>query len=196
MKKQLKLFGMGAVLLILVFSLTGRAVQSEQSQEEQMEAYMKMMAPGENHAFLKKLVGEWTVETTSWMQPGAEPTVTQNAAVSEMMFGGRFLKSHFKGTMMGMPFEGIQIIGFDTFKKKITSLWIDSSSTFFYMTEGKREGNKLVEMGEWPDPMTGGYSKVKIVTTLVGQDEYTFEMYMLMEGQEFRSMLNRYTRKK
>ena len=81
------------------------ALQTEQDQQKMMEAYMKMMAVNENHDFLKNFEGDWDVTTTAWMQPGGEPTKTQNSASAGMIMGGRFLRVNFKGTMFGQPFE-------------------------------------------------------------------------------------------
>ena len=190
-----------SVSLITVFLLSQIAASQEEQQMDPkaMEAYMKMMELNEHHAYLENFEGDWDIETTAWMQPGANPETAQNSATAKLIFGGRFLQVDFKGSMFGQPFEGLQIIGFDNHKKKFTTFWIDSSSTAFYLTEGSREtkSNIVSEHGLWPDPMTGTDMKVRTVTTLTNKDEYTLEMYMgLPDGTEFKSMKNRSTRKK
>ncbi len=191
---------LGFSLLMFTFLFhIGMTQESQKMDKEMMEAYMKMMAVNENHTFLKNFVGEWTVETTAWMQPGAEPVKSENMAKAELIYGGRFLQVNFKGTMFGQPFEGLQIVGYDNQKKRYISFWIDSSSTSFYLTEGTRDEktNVITENGLWPDPMSGTDMKVRTVTTLVSKDEYKFEMFMgLPDGKEFKSMENRSTRKK
>lgn len=187
-----------AVLLVSNV-IDANAIQTEQDQQKMMEAYMKMMTVTENHAFLKNFVGEWDVKTTAWMQPGAEPTEAKNSATAELFLGGRFLKVNFKGTMFGQPFEGLQIVGYDNYKKKFISFWIDSSSTAFYLTEGTfdKDNNSITEIANWPDPMTGGTIKVRTVTTLVSKDEYIFQMFMAgPDGNEFKTIENRSIRKK
>ena len=191
-----------ALFFILGLSPSGFASGPQQSQEDQqkaMEAYMKMMATNENHAHLKTFVGEWTVSSTAWMQPGAPPERSQNSARAEMILGGRFLKMHFKGTMFGQPFEGIQIIGYDNMKKKFITFWIDSSSTAFFLTEGTRDeaSKTMTETGLWPDPMTGGTIKMRAITKLIGPDEFAYEMFMTgPDGREFKTLENRSVRKK
>lgn len=183
-----------------VFTMTtGIAQEAQQMDPEMMEAYMKLNAPNENHAFLKNFVGEWLVTATGWMEPGAEPIYSKGSAKAEMIFGGRFLKVALKGTMFGEPFEGIQIMGYDNYQKKTISFWIDTSSTAFYLTEGSREEGKkrIVETGVWQDPMGGEDMKVKLITTLISKDEYGLEMFMILpDGTEFKSMEYWATKKK
>jgi len=183
-------------VLTLAFTNISYADQAEQDQQKMMEAYMKMMAVTENHLYLKDFVGEWDVQTTAWMQPGMDPAITHGSGKAELIMGGRYLKLNFTGTMMGQPFEGLQIIGYDNLKEKYISFWIDNSGTAFYLTEGVRDKNVVTEMGEWPDPVTGGTQKVKMVTTLVSDDEYVLEMFMIIGAGEFKSLENRATRKK
>lgn len=197
-KKSLRILGLCLGIIVLTV-ISGMTQETKQTREEMMEAYMKMMAVTENHEFLKNFEGEWDVTTTAWMEPGAEPSVTQNSAKAKMILDGRFLMVSFKGTMFGQPFEGIQIVGYDNLQKKFVSFWIDSSSTGFYLTKGTRdeEKNVITEMGLWPDPMSREDMKVRTTTTLISKDEYVYEMHMMLpDGSEFKSMENRSTRKK
>lgn len=192
-------------ILALAFSLilsSGLAAASQQGQEDQrkaMEAYMKMMATNENHAYLGKFAGEWNITTKAWMMPGQAPETSQNYSRAELILGGRFLKMDYKGTMFGQPFEGLQIIGFDNMKKKYISFWIDNSSTAFSLLEGTRDevSKTTTETGLWPDRMTGGTMKVKGITKMISPDEFSYEMYMIgPDGKEFKSLENRAVRKK
>lgn len=198
LRKHYKTLATGLVVIFLCLN-AGATQEAQQMDQDMMEQYMKMMSVNENHAYLKKFEGEWDVMTKAWMTPGAEPTYSKNSGKAEMILGGRFLRVAFKGTMFGQPFEGLQIVGYDNHKKKYISFWIDSTSTSFYMTEGTRDRDKntVTETGLWPDPMTGAETKVRLVTTLLGADEYVMEMYMVgSDGNEFKSLENRSTRKK
>jgi hypothetical protein len=196
--RNLFTFGLFLVMVVSLCS-SGSSQEAKQEQQEMMEAYMKLMAVTENHAFFKNFVGEWDIQTTAWMQPGAEPVVAKNSSKAELIFGGRFLKSKFKGNMFGQPFEGLQIVGYDNSQKKYFSFWIDNSSTGFFLLSGTRDesGKVLTDTGKWPDPMTKGIIKVRAVTKVRSEDEFTYELYMTgPDGKEFRSMENRYIRKK
>lgn len=185
-----------AAVISLCFS--GSTQEATQEEQEMMEAYLKLMEVTENHAYLKNFVGEWDIQTTAWMEPGGEPATAQNSSKSELILGGRFLKSMFKGNMFGQPFEGLQIVGYDNLKKNYISFWIDSTSTTFYLMTGTRDesGKVMTETGEWLDPMTGGTINVRGVTKVTSQDEYIYELYMTgPDGKEFRMMENRAKRK-
>jgi len=163
-----------------------------------MEAYMKAGAVIENHEFFKKYPGKWDAETTMWTFPGEPPSTSKNTYDASLILGGRFLKMEFKGMMMGQPFEGLQIIGYDNLQQKYITLWIDNTSTAFFQTAGTRDAakNTITETGVWPEPM-GGTSKVRAVTRWIGPDEFVYEMYMIgADGKEFKNMENRCIRKK
>ncbi|MCU0285595.1 MAG: DUF1579 domain-containing protein [Acidobacteria bacterium] len=171
--------------------------QMTPEQQKAMEAYAKMGALNENHEFLKKFVGEWNATSKAWMMPGQEPVSSEGKAEAELILNGRFLKWRFHGTMFGEPFEGMQVVGYDNLKQKYVTLWIDSSSTAFFLLEGTRQGNTITDSGIWPDPATGKDEKVKSVMTVVGPDELNYELFMVgNDGKEFKSMEIRYLRKK
>jgi hypothetical protein len=172
---------------------------SPQDMQKAMDAYMKAGAVTADHEFLKRYVGNWDAKTTMWTFPGQPPTTSQNAYESSFILGGRYLLMKFKGMMMGQPFEGLQIIGYDNLAKKYATFWIDNTSTSFFLTTGTLDPAKkvLTESGQWADPMTGGTSKVKMTTRYVGPDEFIYEQFMFMpDGKEFKSMENHCTRKK
>jgi hypothetical protein len=187
------------IVFVFFLGCVLHAQTSEQDQQKAMEEYMKMGAPNENHDYLKFFVGQWNVTTTAWMQPGAPPVTSQNSAEAELVLGGRFLKMSVKGNMFGQPFEGLQIWGYDNLKKKYTILWIDNTSTSFYLSEATRDpsGKVWTETGLWPDQIAGGTVGVRMVTKIVSPDEYVGETYMTgADGKEFKTMENRLVRKK
>jgi len=174
------------------------AQTTDQDQQKAMEAYAKAMAVAENHGLLEFFIGRWDVTSTMWSFPGTPPTTSQNAGDVTSILGGRFIMMKFSGTMMGQPFEGIQIVGYDNMQKKFQTLWIDSSSTAFFLLSGTCDAARKTwtDMGRWADPM-GGTTNVRSVTRIVGPDEYVYEMYMGMpDGKEFKSLENRCLRKK
>jgi len=185
MKKTIMLM---AVLLV-VLPVLAQENQPAAEQQKAMEIYMKMGAVNENHDFLKKYVGNWDCQVKGWAAPGQPPTVSQGSFQGEMRLDGRFLFMNFTGEMFGQPFTGLQIIGFDNMQQKYISLWIDNSSTFFFMTSGTRQDNVISESGLWPDPLTGSQAPVKARTTWVNTDEYLYEQFMVMpDKSEFKGM--------
>lgn len=193
--------GTTAVFCAVWLFFAGPAPSQDMTAELQKaaEVYARLGAVNENHAYFGAFSGQWSVTTTMWPMPGMPPTVSNNDVRGELLMGGRFLKMSWSGMMMGQPFEGLQIIGFDNLQNKYITFWIDNTSTAFFLTMGTRDAaaKTMTEEGLWPDPMTGGKVKVRAVTKVLGADEFTYEMYMgLPNGREFKSMENHCLRKK
>jgi hypothetical protein len=192
------LIALSAAALILATAGGLFAQTSPQDQKKAMEAYAKAMAVTENHGHLKFFVGKWDVKSTMRTFPGTPPTTSQNMGEVTPILGGRFIMTKFSGTMMGQPFEGVQINGYDNMQKKFLTFWIDSSSTAFFLLSGTYDAARKTwtDTGRWADPM-GGTTPVRSVTRIVGPDEYVYEMYMgLPDGKEFKSLENHCIRKK
>jgi hypothetical protein len=194
---------MKKVWIIVVVSALACALAPAQEKPQDMEeqkamaAYMAANAVNENHEFLNKFAGNWDVQMTSWMAPGKPPVQERATAQAELRFDGRFLFLSFQGKMMGMPFTGLQILGYDNMKKMYVTLWMDNSSTHIFKTTGMREGNVITETGKWPDPVMGKEMGVKARTTFLNDDEYLYEQFMVQDdGKEFKSLELRCLRKK
>ena len=189
----------GFVLSLLVlFAALGLAQMSEQDQAKAMEAYTRAGAVTANHEALKYFVGSWKVEANMWAAPGAPPTESVNANMGEVILGGRYVRLTYKGEMMGQPFEGLQISGYDNIAKAYTTFWIDNSSTSFYLLKGTYDAAKQTYTftGRWADPL-GGETPVRMIVKIVSPDEYVSETYMkLPDGREFLSMSDRSVRVK
>ena len=169
------------------------------SPEAAFAEFMKMNQPGEHHAHLKQLVGTFDVDVEMTMTPGAPVQKSKGKTNSEMLLDGRYLGGEFSGDMMGMPFRGMSLMGYDNIKKKYFSAWIDSMSTGLMLFDGKcDDGGKVFTFtGEYDDPITKRKSKIRQVTKVITPDKHTFEWFETPEGgQEFRSMLITYTRTK
>lgn len=193
MKKALMILLMATMALGAAFAQT-----SAQDQQKATEAYMKAAAVTADHAILKVFVGRWDATATMWMMPGTPPSTSKNTVDAVLILGGRFVQLNYKGTMMGQPFEGMQITGYDNMQKTYTTFWIDNSSTAFYLLTGPYDQAKKTfeQKGNWADPM-GGTTPVRTVTRIVSPDEFVFENYMkLPDGKEFKSLEYRALRKK
>jgi hypothetical protein len=121
MKKLLIALMTGSLLLSI-------SVKGQQTDAD-MKAWTDYMTPGDFHKLLAKYNGDWDEKINLWMQPGAPPQQYQSIAKNEMLMGGRYQVSKTSGTMMGMPFEGMSILGYDNSKKVFTSTWIDNFGT-------------------------------------------------------------------
>ena len=196
MKKLLTLL----VMLVLVFA--GNGFSQEQSAEDQamMKKWMEYATPGKFHKTLEYFTGHWTAVSKHWMKPGDKAIESKdNTGSARMIMDGRYLVSVSKGSMMGMDFTGLSITGYDNLNKKFMGYWIDSTGTGFFPYEGQLDetGKIRTDMGTWDDLMTGGKYDVRMVTTIVDDNTYTFEMFMKYpNAPEYRSMEMTYSRVK
>ena len=184
------------IVACLVFMCFGSTV-SAQSEAEQ-KAWQAYMTPGEAHKLLAESAGDWTEQITMWMDPSAPPTTTTTTTKSEMIMGGRYLVSKTSGEMMGMPFEGMSIMGFDNAKKVYTSTWVDNFGTGVIYMEGPwDEATKSVNFkGKGVDPITGKEMMMRQVVKIIDKDTQEFTMYDNKSGKEVKTMEIRSTRKK
>lgn len=168
-----------------------------QDQDEMMKKWMDYMTPGEMHEMMVKSVGEWTYVSKYWMDPSAPPTVSEGRAVYEMILGGRYLKSMNYGEVMGMPFEGMNIIAFDKAQNEFYSFWIDNLGTGMTTARGKYDGkSKVCDMkGTMVDPMTGGEIQYRQTMKFIDDNNQLFEMFMIYDGKEVKNMELSFTRK-
>jgi len=192
--KQIALWGILVAGFLAYASSWSTAVPQTTDQEKKMmEQMTKYGTPGKHHELLKNYVGEWDVNVKTWEQAGAAPMASTGTIQSQLIFDGRYLVSHFEGTMGGMASKGLEVIGYDLLKHRYTTFWIDSWSTTFLVTSGTLDasGKVLTETASFPDVMTDGKTmqKVRNVTTFLADGRYTFEMFMVMpDGKEWKGL--------
>ena len=70
------------------------------------------------------------------MAPGAPPDVSEGSSENRWVLGGRYLQQIYKGSSMGMPFEGIGYTAYDNVQEQYLGFWMDSFGTGLMTTEG------------------------------------------------------------
>lgn len=173
----------------------GEMTEEQKAKMASMQAYSTV---SEHHAVLKALEGKWATTVKFWMDPKGEPQESAGTSESTLIFGGRFLEQKFSSDMMGQPFEGRGIFGYDNMRKEYTGLWFDNMSTGIMVSAAQYDAQAKVfaESGSMSCPLTNEtHREYRAVTTLVDADHYTYETYMKdEEGNEFKSMIITYTR--
>jgi hypothetical protein len=170
-------------------------------QAAEMQAMMKAAAPGPEHQFLAKMVGDWNAEVKFFQPDGtAMPNTSKGMMHCEMMLDGRFLHMSYEGNVdMGggpMPFKGAGLAGYDNTKKKYVNVWVDTMSTGMMITEGTRQGDTLTSTGKMSDPTTGKDADVKEVVTRIDDNSHKYELYGAgPDGKMMKFMEIMYTRK-
>ena len=154
-----------------------------------------MPKPGPEHELLKKDVGTWDATVEMMMPPGPPSKGVETNVLGP---GGLWVISDFKSEMMGAPFQGHGVAGWDPAKKKYVGTWVDSMSTGISVTESAYDPATKTSTGilEGPGP-DGMPMKMKAVTQYQDDDTRVFTMYMKgPDGKEAPSMRITYKRRK
>ncbi|KAA0211659.1 MAG: DUF1579 domain-containing protein [Ignavibacteria bacterium] len=174
------------ILSCLITFLIFNEVSFSQT-DSSMQKWIDYMTPGDMHEYLAKAVGKWNVNATFWMAPDTEPIVNNYTANGEMIFGGRYLMLKQEGNMMGMPFEGMLIEGYDNATKMFNAVWIDNMGTGIAYSTGtiNDELNQVTFTGSMIDPMTGEPSNFRQTEKFNNDGSVTVEFYSKIDGVEF-----------
>ena len=126
--------------------------------QEIMEIYKKVGTPGEPHKLLAKLEGSWTTRSRSWTEPGKPPIESIGTCEQKPVLDGHYLQQVYTGDMMGTPFTGINIMGYNNHTKKYESIWLDSFSTaiYFFAGKGSADGKTITQDCSYDDPERPG----------------------------------------
>lgn len=189
---------MKKITLAFVAALLFTAVCTVQAQDKDamMKAWKEYATPSDMHKMLAKDNGTWNADITMWMEPNAPAQKSKGTCTNTMILGGRYQKSVHKATMMGMPFEGISILGYDNNKKIFVSSWVDNMGTGVMYMEGPwDEATKSVTLtGKCVDPMTGKDMEMRQVMTIIDAKHQKMEMYCTTDGKEMKSMEINFTK--
>ncbi len=166
--------------------------------DDGMKVWQDYMTPGEVHKMIASANGEWSGAITMWMDAKTPPTQSTGTVTNEMIMGGRYQLSKTTCMMMGMPFEGMSLLGYDNAKKIFTSTWIDNFGTGTMTLEGTwNAATRSIEFkGKAVDPMTGKDMAVKELVKFTDNDNQEMQMYEMRNGTEIKTMEIKFTRKK
>ncbi|MBP9854189.1 MAG: DUF1579 domain-containing protein [Candidatus Omnitrophica bacterium] len=166
-------------------------------QKELQDRMQEYSTPNKNHDVLKALTGNWKADVKIWMNPSG-PQEFEGISKTQMILGGRFLEQTFHATMMGQPFEGRGIWGYNNLTKEYSGIWIDNKSTGTMISSGKYNSasKTLTEEGKMSCPgsqETNGWYKA--VTTFKDANHYTYDSYRKdKDGKESKTMSITYNR--
>jgi hypothetical protein len=168
--------------------------QADAARDTMMAEMMRLATPGPQHEALKASVGKWKAVVKSWSAPG-EPLVSEGTSESRMILGGRYLEDRLQSTMMGQPFEGYGLTGYDNGAQRYWFFWVDNMSTSMMSGTGSMDeaGKTLTVTATTPGP-DGKPTDVRMVTKFVDENTHVWSMYGMMGGQEMLMMEITYTR--
>jgi len=196
------LLTVSAVLLLASTLAHGQSQQQAPKltpeQQAEMDAYTKAGAPGAAHKSLAATAGTYDLKMKSWSSdPKAPPQEQTGTATRTMMLDGRVLSEEVHSQMMGQPFTGHGMTGYDNVTGKYWSTWNDSLSTGLMISEGTCDANRNCKFtGTWNDPVTKKPITSRMTSRWTSPTTEVFEMYGPgKDGKEMKMMETTYTKK-
>lgn len=183
-------FAVVAGLLLSTVPVTAQdgkgALGGGADQEAMMKEWAKWANPGEMHRHLEKFVGRWNVTMKVWMDPSAPAAESKGTCSNSLEIGGRWLRQEYKGEMMGMPYEGTGMLGYDNFRKQFVCSWADNTTTAMLHLTGtcNETGTEFNLSGTMDEPITGERDKkLRHAWKFAGMDSYTMELFDNIPGK-------------
>ena len=175
----------------------------DDAMKKAMEAAAK---PGPAHARLAKRAGEWTMQGKLTMNgnpppPEMGPAESTGTATIKVVLDGRFIQEEGTGSMMGQPYKGMRLTGYNSGSQKYEAVWTYTMSTGMMMMTGEsKDSGKTIEWSASFDNEMGMKETGKITTTEIDDDHFTVTMKFSEPGLDGKTMEmameTKYTRKK
>ncbi|MCC6284108.1 MAG: DUF1579 domain-containing protein [Phycisphaerales bacterium] len=170
------------------------------TEEEAMQAMMEAGRLHGPHEFLGKTLGTYDCVMKFWMDPSQPPMEAKATAVRSWKIEGRWVQEDFScPDLMGQPFQGYSLMGWDNIRRQFVTTWCDSMTTSLMVQHGSisRDMKTITSIGEMDEPTTGEIGKpVKYVTRQIDDDHAVLEAYEILYGDEFKVMEITYARRK
>lgn len=200
MIQKILILAISCIAASSVFAAEKEGSKMDPKMAEMMKSFHEAATPGAEHDLLKGLVGKWKVSTKSWQSEDAKPEETTGTSVFKALLGGRFFQQDYKGKMMGQPYEGIGMMGYNNLTKKFESSWYDTMSTAAMTFEGSFDAKTktLSESGEFQCPVRKSTQKMRSEMKMLDKDNMTFALFMpdMVTGKEYKGMEQVYKRSK
>ena len=166
------------------------------TEAEMMTQWQAAMTPSAGHARLMPMVGTWRTKTTFQMSPGAPEQISEGTSVHRLVLGGRYLEQVYKGSAMGMPFEGIGFTGYDNVQQRYVGTWMDTFGTGLMnsLGVGRPTVEKMEFISETIEP-SGQKQIFESIVRIRGHEHHSYEMWTKSPtGKLHRTMLVEYVR--
>jgi hypothetical protein len=116
------------------------AQKTETSLDDMMHA-----RPQKEHAWLQKLVGEWSFETDAAALPGQEKPAKAGGTESVRSLGELWILAEGQGEMPGgEPANTLMTLGYDPNTKRFVGTWIGSMMTHMWVYDGELDPDARV----------------------------------------------------
>lgn len=177
MQANKMLFG---ALALIVTGVAGFATGKSTAQEYPVPEL------GAEHKWLATLAGDYTARVGGMMGE------SDGRNKIESRLGGFWNVTHFESEMMGQPFKGLEIMGFDPVNEKFVAVWVDSMNPLLTMLEGTYDADTKTLTMSGDSRGLDGMTAEMVNTTKFEDGKMAFTMSI--EGTPMMTI--DYTRKK
>jgi len=157
----------------------------------------------DNIAALVPLEGTWDYTESLWTDPKAKPEQGTGFVTNSMGLDRHYLTSHFMGSLNigreSIPVEGQELIGFDTAKKSLSFVAVDTLTTSVTAGSGTfDEKTKVIrETGHFTNPLTGVEQDFRAELAFADADHYKRTVFVVHKsGRDTKLMESDYTKRK
>lgn len=168
-------------------------VKDAQAQTEGTPApSFEMPKPQAEHAWLQKLVGEWTYEMESDCGPDGK-AVKIGGTESVRAIGGFFITGESTGVCPdGSPATNIMTLGYDPQKGHYVGTWYSSMMSYLWIYEGTMDADQRVLTLASDGPsfeVEGKMAKYRDIVTIINDDERVLTGNFLGEDGQWHEMM-------
>ncbi len=161
---------------------------------------MQKAEPQEEHRWLQKLVGDWTMEAESAMAPG-EPPAKTGGTESVRSLGGLWIVAEGEGEMPGGGTgTSLMTLGYDPQKKRYVGTWVGSMMTHLWSYDGSLDADeKVLTLNSEGPGMSGDgkLAKYRDVIEMKSDDHRVLTSHVQGEDGSWQSFMTaHYSRKK
>ena len=182
-----------AVVTLFVLVLASQTLSAQEVAQE----IPQPSTVTKEHKWLKQFVGVWDVVAESPAGEG-QPPIEGKAMMKSSMLGQLWVVNSSEHEVGGVKMKSIQMIGYDTQKKKYVGIWADSLVNHMWRYEGTvDESGKRLNLNATGPSMTGDGKMVNYRDSYEFKDKDTIiarsemqdankKWVMIMEGQAKR----------
>ena len=175
------LVGVGMLLSVTALAQDYGKEKTQDPADDRMEeraAWEKAGTPNENHRRLDYMIGTWNCSLKMWQGEGSSPTESAGKSTSAWILDGRYVETKYEGNVLGEPYEGRGINGYDNINKRYFSMWLASNSTGGQIDAGQYNATTrtFTYAGKMNTPM-GKAMFTKMDVKIIDSDTHALTMY-------------------
>lgn len=148
------------------------------SQAQNQDPWAEYMTPTEIHNLFSQYIGNFTMEMTVGIG-SSKPTIFMMDSSHQMLLGGRFLEMKQQGDMMGVDYQCMTTLGFNTIDRQMALTTITNMGTGTLSLFGKwdKKDKSATLYGKLTNPVTKNIINVKQIISFPDKDTILIESF-------------------